>query len=191
MNEAMTAVAQIPKPNDVISPVFHHVVIRTSQIDKMVDWYCLVLGAQVMARVSARGRRLVFITFDNEHHRIAFLDVPNQWDGDRSHSGLQHLGYKYNSLSDLVKTYERVKAEGIVPARTTNHGFTTSNYYFDPDENEMEMFADNMASTEKINEWLGRGLFDQDAYGQEFDFQDLADKFNAGAPEDDLLKPWG
>jgi catechol-2,3-dioxygenase len=49
-----------------------HVVRRTSRFDELVQWYCTVLGAEV---VHTDGI-LAFLTYDDEHHRIAIAAIP-------------------------------------------------------------------------------------------------------------------
>jgi catechol 2,3-dioxygenase-like lactoylglutathione lyase family enzyme len=61
------------------TPKFAHVVFQTSRLQAMRDWYCTVLEAHV---VHERGD-LCFITFDDEHHRIAFISPPGG--GGRRH----------------------------------------------------------------------------------------------------------
>jgi catechol-2,3-dioxygenase len=58
------------RPATIISPSkLAHVVLRTrSNFDAMVEWYCVVLGAQIVFNA---GGRLIFLSYDDEHHRIA------------------------------------------------------------------------------------------------------------------------
>ena len=50
-------------------PKFAHVVLQTGQPGEMRDWYCTVLDGHVVYEDAA----LTFITFDEEHHRVAPL----------------------------------------------------------------------------------------------------------------------
>ena len=47
-----------------------HLVYQTNRMAEMRDWYCAVLGA----RVIYEDKHLSFATYDDEHHRVAFLD---------------------------------------------------------------------------------------------------------------------
>jgi len=51
---------------------FAHAVFQTAQPTQMTDWYCTVLDGHVVYQDNA----LCFITFDNEHHRVALLTPP-------------------------------------------------------------------------------------------------------------------
>ena len=53
-------------------PKFAHVVFQTGQPQEMRDWYCTVLDGHVVYQDQA----LCFITFDDEHHRVALLTPP-------------------------------------------------------------------------------------------------------------------
>jgi catechol-2,3-dioxygenase len=54
------------------TPKFAHVVFQTSQPETMRDWYCQLLDAHVVYEDGG----LAFITFDEEHHRIALIKSP-------------------------------------------------------------------------------------------------------------------
>jgi len=45
-----------------------HIVLRTAQMKTMLDWYVLVLEG----RGTHEGDYLSFMTYDDEHHRVAF-----------------------------------------------------------------------------------------------------------------------
>src|SRR5262245_31283294 len=47
-----------------------HVVFQTNRRKEMQEWYCDVLGG----RVAYEDTHLGFMTYDDEHHRVAFVD---------------------------------------------------------------------------------------------------------------------
>ena len=47
-----------------------HLVLQTNRRPQMIDWYCTVLGAEVLYQNAHIG----FISYDDEHHRVAFID---------------------------------------------------------------------------------------------------------------------
>ena len=101
---------------------------------------------------------LAFMTYDDEHHRIAIAAVPGLEDKPCHSVGLDHLAYTYANLGDLIYTYERLKQAGIMPVVTINHGPTTSMYYRDPDGNRVELQIDNFDTVEEL-----KGFFHSDA----------------------------
>ena len=50
---------------------FVHVVYRTRRFEQMVRWYQTVFDA----RVQHRNPALAFLTYDDEHHRFAFVNL--------------------------------------------------------------------------------------------------------------------
>ena len=183
----MENVARVPQPNDVPSPArFAHAVLKTNNLEAMRAWYATVLGAETMFA----NERIVFITYDNEHHRIAFVKRPDLKPPVKNTVGLDHIAYAYDSLADLVGAYERLKAAGITPRLTVNHGLTTSMYYEDPDGNGVELQVDNFRSVDELNDWFANGAFSRNQLGAKTDMDDIAQRFHDGEPEADLLKPW-
>ncbi len=177
---------QVPEPNDVKSPAyFAHILLYTKKFQEMVDWYRHFLGAKVMG---ASGN-VAFVTYDDEHHRIAIIETPDYKDREPNSVGMGHFAFNYASLDDLIHQYERLKAEGVMPARTINHGPTTSMYYRDPEENAVEIQVDNFSSVDALNEWFATGEFNRNPIGVTFDFEDLVARRRTGEPEEVLLQP--
>ena len=47
-----------------------HLVLQTNRRQEMIDWYCKVLGAELLYQ----NKSIAFISYDDEHHRVAFID---------------------------------------------------------------------------------------------------------------------
>lgn len=162
-----------------LAPIrFAHAVLQTNQLSRMLAWYRTVLEADIQFA----NEWIAFITYDEEHHRLAFVARPGTIDKVPNAAGLAHLAYAYADLDELVATYERLKAAGIVPVRTINHGPTTSMYYADPDGNQVELQVDNFATAEECHAWFFRPEFAENPIGILFDPDDLAAQFHAGVP---------
>ena len=92
---------------------FVHVVYRTRRFQEMIRWYENVFAA----KVQYQNPVLAFLTYDDEHHRFAFanLDVLKPDGGDaRGEVGVNHVAYTYANVGDLLDTYRRLKARGVV-----------------------------------------------------------------------------
>ncbi|UQB94808.2 MULTISPECIES: VOC family protein [Mycobacterium] len=161
-----------------------HVVLRTRQYEAMVTWYKTVLCA--WSTFEAPGA-LCFLTYDDEHHRIAVANVPTLAERPAMAVGLEHIAFTYATLGDLVATYERLKALGVEPYWTINHGPTISFYYRDPDNNQIELQVDNFATIEATNAFLA-AEFPKNPIGVEIDPGDFVRRFHEGAPESELRK---
>src|SRR5664280_1272405 len=122
---------------------FVHVAYRSRRFEEMLAWYQTVFGANVQDQVPA----IAFLTYDEEHHRFAFvnmdlIDPGGGGSDDRGAIGVDHVAYTYSSLSDLFDSYAELKGKGISPYWCIHHGITVSMHYGDPDGNQMEFQVD-------------------------------------------------
>jgi catechol-2,3-dioxygenase len=182
-------VAHVPviDPGERPRPAYMaHVVLRTQDKARLVQWYGLVLGAQVVFE----NALITFVTFDGEHHRLAFIENTEAVPAPAQSIGIVHFAYSYKNLDDLIQTYERLSAAGIRPNRVINHGTTTSLYYPDPDGNTVEMQVDNFSNRESLNAWYAAGHFTRNPIGIEFDIEALIARRRAGSEPQELLRPW-
>jgi len=168
----------------VIPKKFAHAVLRTrGRFDEMVEWYRTVLNA----RVVAEAPHMAFLTYDDEHHRIAIVSMPQANPRDPNAEGLDHLSFTYGSLTDLLATYARLKVVGIEPFCPVNHGPTTSLYYHDPDGNRIELQIDNFDDLDKCAE-LMKGLENLNPIGLLIDPDELARQLAAGTTQEELVR---
>src|SRR5512145_3182293 len=155
-----------------------HIVRRTSRFEEMLHWYQTVLGAEI---VHSDGV-LAFLTYDDEHHRIAIAGLPGLPDQPPLAAGTDHVAFTITDLGDLLYTYLRLKREGIEPYWCVNHGPTTSMYYKDPDGNRIELQVDNFPTAEETNRWMRSGEFAANPIGVVFDPEALLARYRAGEP---------
>jgi catechol-2,3-dioxygenase len=143
MSKATTSVIDMAASETAISPrKLAHVVLRTkSNFDAMVKWYCLVLGTKIVFNAG----RLIFLSYDDEHHRIAIASSEDLAELPPRSAGLDHIAFTYEDIDSLLTTFARLKKVGILPYCSVNHGPTTSLYYHDPDRNRIELQVDNFA----------------------------------------------
>jgi catechol-2,3-dioxygenase len=161
-----------------------HFVLRTSRFDTMIGWYQTVLGAEI---AHADGM-LAFLTYDDEHHRLAIAQLPGLEERSPMAVGTDHVAFTYADMGDLLYTYARLKREGITPFWCINHGPTTSMYYKDPDGNKVELQIDNFPTTEETNRWMRSGDFAENPLGIIFDPDELLARYQAGEPMEKLVK---
>lgn len=167
---------------------FVHVVYRTRRFDPMIRWYEVVFDA----KVQYQNPVLAFMTYDDEHHRMAFINLsvvqPEGTETDRQGSiGVDHVAYTYRSLSELFENYVQLKAHGILPYWCIHHGITVSMYYGDPDGNQMEFQVDSYPSNDEANAFMHGPGFDANPIGVEYDPEDWLARIQAGAPVTEFL----
>src|SRR5216683_6503946 len=162
-----------------------HVVLRTrSNLDAMVQWYCVVLGAQIVFNAG----RLIFLSYDDEHHRIAIAASEALAERPARAAGLDHIAFTYEDIDALLTTYARLKEARILPFCCVNHGPTTSLYYYDPDQNRIELQVDNFADVTEATA-LMREQFSINPVGEEFDPQELLARLRSGVDPAELVRP--
>ncbi len=136
----------------VIQPKFHHVNLKTTRLQEMIDWYRVVVGAEPTFRYDLGA----WLTNDAANHRIALLAVPNLTDDPEkdTRTGIHHSAFEYDSFDDLNASYLRMKAEGILPDFCLDHGMTVSYYYRDPDGNHVELQCDTFGDWAESAAWM-------------------------------------
>ena len=157
-----------------------HIVLMTRQLPQMREWYSKVLGAHVVYENPV----LCFLTFDEEHHRLALLSPPDAPMVDRTPLtvGMHHSAYTFKTLNDLLERHAELAADGIEPLTPIQHGVTTSLYYRDPDGNMVELQIDNFASPEEATAYMMGAEFAGDPIGPAFDPRLMRQALMAGTP---------
>lgn len=167
-----------------VKPVsFAHYVLRVRDLDRSRAFYEAVLGMQPVHDAG----RLVFFTYDDEHHRLALAETPVKDEVPKGAAGLDHVAYTLASLGDLLGTYKRLKTLGILPVWPINHGLTTSLYYADPDGNRVEFQVENLATKRELNDFMRSEAFAANPIGVEFDPEKLLERYERGDPLEELL----
>jgi catechol-2,3-dioxygenase len=164
-----------------------HIVYRTRRFEEMLRWYETVFGA----RIQYQNPVLAFLTYDDEHHRCALVNMsvlqPDGADADRQGAiGVDHLGYSYGSLREVLENYSLLKEKGITPYWCVHHGITASLYYADPDGNQMEFQVDCLGSGDDATAFM-EAQFSSNPVGVEYDPEEWLARLRAGEPESQLL----
>jgi catechol-2,3-dioxygenase len=161
-----------------------HVVLRVPDLEACVDWYETVLGARPVFQNSF----VAFLTYDDEHHRIAFVCDPESTPPPPRTSGLEHVAFTYAGLGELLQTYQRLERAGIEPYWCINHGPTTSFYYRDPAGNQVELQHDNYPTEEELKAWFATGAFAENPIGVTFDPKKLVARWERGDAIEELIQ---
>jgi catechol 2,3-dioxygenase-like lactoylglutathione lyase family enzyme len=174
-----------PLDSKPVAPsLFAHFVLRTANKKALVDWYCTVLAAHPVFE----NDYISFVTYDDEHHRVAFVQRPGLRKTPDDAWGLAHVAYTFADLGQLLATYRRLRGEGIVPVRTINHGPTVSMYYRDPDDNQVELQVDAFRTKQEAAAYFNSTPFVENPIGVLFDPDKLVADYEAGVAEDELLR---
>ena len=168
------------------SPIrISHIVLQTNDPKALQEWYCTVLGGEMVHDAGF----ISFMSYDDEHHRVAFI-TPGELEkrapaenGIRAgrETGLHHIAFTLADLGDLLETYARLKEKGIRPFWCVNHGVTTSMYFRDPDNNQVELLIDNFAAARDGQAYMKSEAFAKNPVGVEYDPDELLARHRAGA----------
>ncbi|HYZ57636.1 MAG TPA: VOC family protein [Streptosporangiaceae bacterium] len=177
-DEAMERRSRMPT-----TPNFAHVVFQTSQPESMRAWYCQLLDAHVVYEDGG----LAFITFDEEHHRIALIKSPVRLERKTpTVAAMHHVAYTFSHLDDMLARYEVLRDAGIRPAVCIAHGPTTSMYYQDPDGNFVEMQVDNFGGPDEATAYMHSPEYAEDSVGPAFDPEEMLRARRNGATVEEL-----
>lgn len=160
-----------------------HVVYLTADLKRLLDWHRTVFEAEVVHA----GPNIVFLTYDDEHHRTAIIEAPVGAKAPGT-TGVHHIAYTFADLRALMSTYKRLKALDIMPSWAINHGPTTSLYYRDPDGNQVEFQVENFPSVAETAQYFLSQDFTDNPIGVEYDPEELLKKLDAGVPDAELKK---
>jgi catechol-2,3-dioxygenase len=134
------------------NPVLHHINLKTTRLQEMIDWYGTVVGTTPTFQFPVGA----WLSNDGANHRIALLSTPPMKDDPDKlmHTGMHHVAFEYDSMDALLENFTRLKMLGILPHMSLDHGLTTSFYYVDPDGNSVELQFDNFGDWAQSKEWM-------------------------------------
>ena len=169
----------------VIHPKLHHVNLKTTRLQEMIDFYRTLVGAEVVFQFDGGA----WLSNDGANHRVALLAFPNFVDDPEkdTRTGMHHSAFEYANFEELNSSYLRLKDEEIVPALCLDHGMTLSYYYADPDGNHVEMQVDCFRNWAKSKAWMqGSHEFKANPIGVFVDPDQIAADHLAGMSFDEI-----
>jgi catechol-2,3-dioxygenase len=177
------------KPNLEFSRKYvSHYGLRVRDLTTMTDWYLKFLEAKIEHDMGFG----VFMTFDDEHHRLVIFTADDTVPKDPNAAGVEHVALGLPDFVSLADNYERLKALGITPILPVNHGFTTSMYYEDPEGNQIELSVDNFATKDECRAWMKTEkmtkLMNPPNFGNVFDPEELVRLVRDGAAQAELAR---
>ena len=113
-----------------------HVGVFVKDLPKMTQFYCETLGLTESHR---NGDRMVFLSADieKEDHEIVLVQGR---DGDAKI--IQQLSFRVGTIEDVRAFYQTFTKMGVEIQQTVSHGAGASCYFYDPEGNRLEVFAD-------------------------------------------------
>ena len=114
-----------------------HVGLFCTDLLKMRDFYARVLGLTISDENLERGICFLSAAPDAEHHELALVQAKEP--GQKTHN-VQQVSFKVKRLDDVRGFYHRLQNEGMKIDRTVTHGIACSVYFYDPEDNRVELY---------------------------------------------------
>ena len=114
-----------------------HAVLHVSDVSACSDWYCDVLGMEIVVESPHFPAR--FLSFGRKDHDIALFQTADI----AEHSGREynHLAFEIDgTFEDLKRFRRRLVDKGVTITGTVDHGISYGIYFLDPDGHQLEVF---------------------------------------------------
>ena len=118
-----------------------HVHLKVAELDRALDFYCGVLGFELMERM---GSEAAFVSAGGYHHHIGL----NTWTSaggappPLGATGLFHFAIRYPSRRALADALHRLGDAGVPLSGASDHGVSEALYVNDPDGIGVELYWD-------------------------------------------------
>ena len=182
-------------------------ILKTGQLDVMKPWYRTVLGVDPFfehdpprdasvgnfgGQTRASDLRMCFFRLSEAYPYTQVIGIFEESGvsgaASKTAPGLHHMQLMAENLPDLIGQYQALRAMGMHPHRSANHGPMTSFYYRDPDGNNVELTAQNFATFELMAAFMRSPEFKANPSGIELDAEAFVARFRSGVPVEELVR---
>lgn len=136
-----------------------HTMLRISDIESSIRFYCDALGLIEVRRVEIKEGRFTLIFLAAENDESSQIELTYNWDGDDLGKGSRNFGHLAYHVEDIYETCSRLKDSGVTinrPPRDGHMAFVRS-----PDNVSIELLQkgsplepeEPWASMENVGEW--------------------------------------
>ena len=135
-----------------------HTMVRVSDIDRSLDFYCNKLGLKEVNRYESKEGRFTLVFLSAPGNEAAQVELTYNWDEEDYEEG-RNFGHLAYAVSDIYSTCQQLMDGGVVinrPPRDGRMAFVRS-----PDNISIELLQDGDAlparepwmSMENIGKW--------------------------------------
>ena len=136
-----------------------HTMLRISDVDSSIKFYCDDLGLQEVRRVEVKEGRFTLIFLAAQGDESSQVELTYNWDGDDLGEGSRNFGHLAYHVDDIYEACSRLKDIGVTinrPPRDGHMAFVRS-----PDNVSIELLQKGLPlkpeepwiSMENIGEW--------------------------------------
>ena len=153
-----------------------------------------------------RSTNLALLATGEEHHTVAIVARDDIVPRTLFDTGFDHFAIAFPAAGDVVSSYERLKALGILPW-PTHHIAEMSMYYSDPDGNKVELqgpvvpllptmdvqeymgsFPQAPEDDDAAEEWWLSKVTDGMNFGHTYDVEAVLSKFHEGVEDKEVVQ---
>jgi len=100
-----------------------HTMVRVTNIEKSLDFYCSKLGLKEIRRMqNEKGRyTLIFLGAENSDDRYSLLELTYNWEPEE-YAGGRNFGHLAYSVKNIYETCKKLMDNGVVINRPPRDG---------------------------------------------------------------------
>lgn len=136
-----------------------HTMLRVSDIESSINFYCDVLGLSEVRRVEVEQGRFTLIFLAAQGDESSQIELTYNWDGDDLGRGSRNFGHLAYHVEDIYETCSRLKDSGVTINRPPRDGYMA--FVKSPDNVSIELLQkgsplepeEPWVSMENVGEW--------------------------------------
>ena len=118
-----------------------HTMVRITDIEKSLDFYCNILGLKEVRRSeNEKGRyTLIFLAAENSEERYGLLELTYNWDPE-NYTGGRNFGHLAYSVKNIYETCDNLMKKGVIINRPPRDGHMA--FIVSPDNISIELLQE-------------------------------------------------
>ena len=118
-----------------------HTMVRITDIEKSLDFYCNILGLKEVRRSeNEKGRyTLIFLAAENSEERYGLLELTYNWDPE-NYTGGRSFGHLAYSVKNIYETCDNLMKNGVTINRPPRDGHMA--FIVSPDNISIELLQE-------------------------------------------------
>ena len=136
-----------------------HTMIRVSDIEESLNFYCNQLGLKEVRRYDNDQGRFTLIFFAAPDDESAQIELTYNWDGDKLGDGSRNFGHLAYSVDNIYETCTHLLNSGVIINRPPRDGYMA--FIRSPDNISIELLQKGEAlspqepwiSMKNLGEW--------------------------------------
>ena len=124
-----------------------HTMIRISNVDESLNFYCKGLGLIEKKRLENEKGRFTLIFLAAPRDKNAELELTYNWDGDKLGEGSRNFGHLAYLVENIYETCERLQSNGYSISRPPRDGHMA--FVRSPDNISIEILQEGSLQTKE------------------------------------------